>query len=334
MTHCFGIMPPTGDWPPHNSTYLALPARRLLSYAEAAGGIDELAMNWFSAIVVVVVLCLGTIDSGAAARKGRGTSEPGSNRIDIVYGDPKSADYQPVYRLLKQHQALEKISAILRPLRLTHRLLLQTQGCDGISNAWSDENSVTVCYEYIDEIWKNAPEKTTPAGVEPVDALIGPLADVFFHETGHALFRMWNIPLFGREEDAADQFSTYILLRFSKEQSRRLILGSAYQYKGDLSSPTVTVTRQSFADEHGTPAQRFFNLLCMAYGADPKLFGDAVGKGFLPEDRAVGCEHEYMQISHAFSRLIGPHIDKVMARKLHKHWLPPASTRPPRWRSQ
>ena len=114
-------------------------------------------MNWFSAIFAVVALFLGTTDSGAVERKGRGSSEPQPNRIDIVYGDPKSAEYQPVYKLLKEHQALEKISAILRPLRLTHRLLLQTRACDGVSNAWSDEDSVTVCYEYIDDIWKNAP---------------------------------------------------------------------------------------------------------------------------------------------------------------------------------
>ena len=105
--------------------------------------------------------------------------------------------------------------------------------------------------------------------------------------------RSLKIPLFGREEDAADQFSTYLMLRFDKEEARRLILGSAYQYKGDLSSPTVTIKQQKFADEHGTPAQRFFNLLCTAYGSDPKLFADVVEKGFLPEDRAVGCEREY-----------------------------------------
>jgi hypothetical protein len=65
---------------------------------------------------------------------------------------------------------------------LPHRLLLRTQDCDGESNAWSNEDSVTVCYEFIDDIWKNAPEKTTPAGVAPIDALIGPFMDVFLHE--------------------------------------------------------------------------------------------------------------------------------------------------------
>jgi hypothetical protein len=41
-------------------------------------------------------------------------------------------------------------------------------------NAFSNEDSVTVCYEFIDEIWKNAAEKTTPAGIAPIDTLIGP----------------------------------------------------------------------------------------------------------------------------------------------------------------
>ena len=102
------------------------------------------------------------------------------------------------------------------------------------------------------------------------------------------MFDILQVPRLGREEDAADQFSTYLMLRFEKADARRLILGSAYQYKGDLAAPTVTMARQKFADEHGTPVQRFYNLLCMAYGADPKLFADVVTKDFLPKDRAEG----------------------------------------------
>jgi hypothetical protein len=281
--------------------------------------------EWIVTAGLAVGLALAAADAAAAPR-----SKPDS--IDISYVPPKSPGNQAIYELLKERGALEKLRDLLRPLRLPHRLLLQVRDCEGISNAWSNEESVTVCYEYLNDIWKNAPEKTTPAGVTPIDALIGPFMDVFLHEVGHAVFAILKVPLFGREEDAADQFSTYILLRFDKEESRRLILGSAYQYKGDLSSPSVTMTQQTFADEHGTPAQRFFNLLCMAYGADPKLFADVVTKGFLPEDRAIGCEREYVQVSHAFNTLIGPFIDRRLARKLHKRWLPPITTKlkPPR----
>jgi hypothetical protein len=283
-------------------------------------------MSW----IVAVGLVAGIGLAGTTAEAGQVGKAPGAkpDRIDIRYAKPKSPETEPIYRLVTEHRVLEKIRDILRPLRLPHRLLLQTSDCGGMANAMSNEDSVIVCYELLDEIWKNAPGSPTPSGIAPIDTLIGPLVDVFLHETGHSTFRMLNTPLFGREEDAADQFSTYIMLRFSKDEARRLILGSAYQYKGDLSSPSVTIKQQKFADEHGTPAQRFFNLLCMAYGADPKLFADVVDKGFLPKDRAEICESEYVQVSHAFDTLIGPHIDRRLARKLHKRWLPPVTTKP------
>jgi hypothetical protein len=283
-------------------------------------------MRWIGTILTAVGLLLAT--AVAATRNADAGPKARANRIDINYVEPKSADNRPIYKVLKERQALEKVRDLLSPLRLPHRLLLETRDCEGTSNAFSNEDSVIVCYEYLNDIWKSAPETTTPAGVAPIDALIGPFVDVFLHEAGHAVFAALQVPLFGREEDAADQFSTYIMLKFDKDEARRLILGSAYQYKGDLSSPTLTIKQQSFADEHGTPAQRFFNLLCTAYGADPKLFGDLVEKGFLPEDRAIGCEREYLQLSNAFDTLIGPHIDKALAQKLHKRWLPPVTSKP------
>jgi hypothetical protein len=81
---------------------------------------------------------------------------------------------------------------------------------------------------------------------------------------------------------------------------------------------------------HGTPAQRFHNLLCLAYGADPQLFGDIVEKGHLPKERAEGCKEEYQQVSYAFQQLIGPHLDPVLAKEvMDKTWLPDA-----KWRMQ
>ena len=112
--------------------------------------------------------------------------------------------------------------------------------------------------------------------------MIGPFADVVLHEVGHAVFDIHKVPIFGREEDAADQFSAYIMLRFRKEDARRLILGNAYQYKNDL-QPNAPIALTKFADEHGTPAQRFYNVLCLAYGSDPKFYQEIVEKGYLPK---------------------------------------------------
>ncbi len=274
-------------------------------------------------LATALLLAAAPVDFGKAA----GSARLQPNRIDIAYVEPELAANREAYKLLKERKVLEKIRDLLRPLRLPHRLLLETRDCDGVSNAWGNEVSVTVCYEYVNDILKNVPERETPSGIAPIDTVIGPLVDVFLHEAGHATFSSLQIPLFSGEEDAADRFSAYLMLRFEREEARRLILGSAYQYKGDLASPTLTIAQESFAERHGTPAQRFFNLLCVAYGSDPKLFADVVKKGFLPEDRALGCKREYGQVAHAFDSLIGPYIDRKLARKLHKRWLPPVTTK-------
>jgi hypothetical protein len=76
---------------------------------------------------------------------------------------------------------------------------------------------------------------------------------------------------------------------------------------------------------HGLPAQRFYNLLCMAYGANPELFKDIVEDKYLPKERAANCAREYQQVRYAFQKLIVPHVDKELAAKvLQMDWLPSA----------
>ena len=191
------------------------------------------AAAFFAAICLILVSAFST-----------SAQEPQveSSRIVITYVPPKDSAHQAVYELLQEYRALEKLQDLLSPIRLPRPLQMKVEGCDGESNAWYENDTVTVCYEYIDEIWRNAPKKTTRAGLTPIDALLGPLFDVFLHETGHALFDLLKIPVFGREEDAADQVSAYLMLHLGKAESRRLILGTAYAYKREFEASTALLT--------------------------------------------------------------------------------------------
>jgi hypothetical protein len=224
-------------------------------------------------IVLSLALAGGLYSQPASAQK-PARFQP--DRFQIFYVPPKNPAHEPVLRLLKERQVLEKFREFLSPLRLPRKLQLKLEGCDGVSNAWYEDDAITVCYEYIEEIFRNAPQETTPAGVTRADAIVGPTLEVFLHEVGHAVFDVLKIPLLGREEDAADQFAAYLLLQFAKSDARRLIAGTAYAYNVDASKPSTK--KNPFADEHGLPAQRFYNLLCIAYGADSKLFADLVEK--------------------------------------------------------
>ena len=266
---------------------------------------------------VLILAAAGLHSDPAFAQK---SSKLRADRIQIAYAPPKNPDHEPIFRLMKERQVLEKFKEFLSPLRLPRALRLKFEGCDGESNAWYGDDAITVCYEYIDDIFRNAPRETTPAGVTRTDAILGPTLDVFLHEVGHAVFDYLDVPITGREEDVADQFATYLLLQFAKSDARRLILGVAYSYNLDASKPSTK--KYPFADEHGLPAQRFYNSLCMAYGADEKLFADLIEKGYLPKDRAEGCAGEYDQFARAMTKLIRPYIDQTRAKRVRaKRWL-------------
>jgi hypothetical protein len=143
---------------------------------------------------------------------------------------------------------------------------------------------------------------------------------VFLHETGHAVFEILEIPVLGRQEDAADQFSAYLMLKLGGDEARRMILGAAYQYKRELPITKVALPVRTFADDHSLPAQRLFALLCIAYGADKKVFADIVKNDLLPKERADGCAIEYADLDFAMTKLIRPHIDTALAKKFRSVW--------------
>jgi hypothetical protein len=264
-----------------------------------------------------------------AAPKMLMAAESQPNRIRIEYATPKSPQFQPIYEIIKQRRALEKVQEIYGAFKLPIDLTLRVAECEGAANAWYQRGQVTVCYEYLNEIRKSMPEQTTAAGIAPVDAVIGQFFYVLSHEMGHAMFDLLDVPVFGRSEDAADQFATYIMLQFGKEQARRLIEGGAYSYKNYLLHPKVTAPLAAFSDAHSPPATRFYNMVCLAYGADPVLFADFVTKEYLPKERASGCKREYGEVAYAFAKLIRPHLDESIARNvLQKAWLPDEKDRP------
>lgn len=240
-----------------------------------------------------------------------------TDQIRGQYVAPKDPGHQAIQAALRERRALERLRELLSPLRLPRILTLKVDNCDGVANAFYEDDAVTVCYEYLDFIMQNAPRQDIPDGLTASDMLIGPTVDVFLHEVGHAVFDMLQIPIFGREEDAADMFSAYILLRFAPADAQRLIRGVArLGAKEAMDAQQQAPEIKTFADSHGLPAQRYFNVLCMAYGFDEKAYADAVTRGKLPTERAEGCADEYAMLDRAFKTLVMPYVDQRRLRRV------------------
>jgi hypothetical protein len=256
-------------------------------------------------------LCAGWLAAHAAPVMAQGSllfsPELDNSRIDIAYVAPKDSNLQSIYERLKKRQVLEELRQFLAPLRLPRKLTLKTLQCQ-TTNAFYDPRQVAlnICYEYIDWIERLAPRDATRLGVTPTSALVAGFVEVVLHETGHAVIDLLQIPVFGREEDAADQLAGFIMLQFGKDVARKLLTGTIFLYH----EQAKVLPQSNFADVHGTDLQRFYNYACMAYGSDPQTFADLVERKLLPQSRAGNCAREYQQVKWAFQQSIYPFIDQ------------------------
>jgi hypothetical protein len=197
-------------------------------------------------------------------------------------------------------------------------LRLEVKGCDGEVNAYYKDASITVCYEFLEDMWRSANSPRRPSVIAREDAVIGPFVDVFLHEAGHALFDLLKIPLLGREEDAADQLAGYYMLQFSKETKRRLIVGAAYAYASnlnvrrarDLYKRRLEVGRHiTFADEHGSLSNAY--ITCSASPTDLTRACSLTWskRGTCPRAGRRSARASTGKWTLPFHTLIAPHMD-------------------------
>jgi Putative metallopeptidase len=286
---------------------------------------------------LTIAAALAALAAGAPTTPAaQAADESQKGTIQIEYETPKDASLQKTYDMARKANALEMLRMTFMSFRLPEDVYIKAVNCDGIANAYysrvDDRPTIRICYEYLREVYEMLPKEPTPEGITPREALMGQFLFAAAHEFGHAVFDIYDTPVLGRPEDAADQFATYFILQFGGERAHQLIRGAAYAYydyvKSHKDKPKVTLPIAAFSSDHGTPEQRFYNLICIAYGYDQQIFAVVVEKGYLPEARAKDCRFEYSTLRHALKTLIGPHIDQELAEKVVAiRWFTPPDAR-------
>lgn len=259
----------------------------------------------------IATLLLAVAPAWAAEPEGPDLSRFVNDQIVIKYAPPGSSYLTPVYQRLVNRKFLENIKAFLSPLKLPPGLTLKitAKECGQTNSWWSGrKDGLFLCYEWSDFAERAAPQTSTAHGLTRENAILGAVLQVTFHELGHAMFDIYDVPVFGREEDAADQMAGFILAQFGPEVARRTFPGTVYLWRS-MAAAEGDWGRDAFSDVHGHPLQRAYNYLCMAYGATPATFQYEVDHGLLPKERAADCAREYKQIYNAFAKTIYPHID-------------------------
>jgi len=135
----------------------------------------------------------------------------------------------------------------------------------------------------------------------------GNMLFALLHELAHTATDEFDLPVLGREEDAADDFAAVRLLRIGSEFSHRVLVEAAkgwfLSYQRDLQDGD----KPDFSDEHGLDAQRAYHIVCLMVGSDRSKFADLADETKLPPERQETCPRDFEKASRSWEKVLKPH---------------------------
>ncbi|MBT2440086.1 hypothetical protein J7E93_08130 [Streptomyces sp. ISL-36] len=274
---------------------------------------------------VAAALAVTLVSAGCSAsqerqlqQRGVAARRQGDYTFVPRYTEPRKNRDRPAEQLLRENGVLEELSEYgTSLLKLPKNIPVLGQSCGQVNLSWdADGQRIVMCYEmvtFLAQMFEAADKKLDkPQGVTPKPEqyekqVIGALNGMFFHEMGHGVIDIYDLPSTGREEDAVDQLAAVILIADGDTgQDYLRDMAAAFALLGGVEEVSIPADAR-YSDEHSLSEQRFYNLLCYQYGAHPEKYSDLVPEP-LPKERAEQCPEEYDKAASAWSRLLQPHL--------------------------
>ena len=147
-----------------------------------------------------------------------------------------------------------------------------------------------------------------------VEFVVGNLLFVLGHETGHAVIREMGVPVVGREEDAADFFSTLMALTCEEGFGDRVLANAALGWflsdRRDRRGRRDHDAEANYYGEHGMDLQRAYTVVCLMVGSNPGKFARVANAARLPPERQMTCGDDYVNAKWSWDQVLQPHLRK------------------------
>ncbi|MEW5774546.1 MAG: DUF4344 domain-containing metallopeptidase [Thermodesulfobacteriota bacterium] len=227
-----------------------------------------------------------------------------AGEVRVSYGPGLSST--PELEACRQDRAFETLAENIAAVFVLPRdLTLRVSDCGEPNACYEAENaSILVCGEILPEFAALA-ARMEPDPDAALDLFYDNLLFTVYHELGHALVDILDLPITGREEDVADQAAAWLMLETLEEGAG---LAATLNAASFFYAPPADGESQAFWDTHGLDIQRLHNILCWAYGFDPDQTSAALGAdldALLPPERREFCPEEYARMHNSFLTLLG-----------------------------
>jgi len=195
---------------------------------------------------------------------------------------------------------LEERFILPRELRVVHL------PC-GTDQAFYDRGPrrIRMCDELLTKIEQVVRKESADSEQDVLAQVRSTLIWMFLHEVGHAFMHIFDLPVLGNEEDAADGFAALALV----DAGEAGMAESAVDYWAAVDAGSHDAS--DFADEHGLDLQRYYAGLCLVYGSDPESHQSILDEGLLSKERAERCPEEYRELLRDWKAVLGDRLREI-----------------------
>jgi hypothetical protein len=128
---------------------------------------------------------------------------------------------------------------------------------------------------------------------------------VLYHELGHLLFDKLEMPILGREEDAADNLATWMLLNKRADGGDKALTDAAQGWIWSGIAYDSGGAESDYAAGHTLDKQRAYQIVCLMVGMDETAFRPIATEYRMERDRQDSCFFDYDNVDRALRRLLG-----------------------------
>ena len=259
-------------------------------------------------VALVLLASWGFVSAGyAETNAGNRTSNSTDNNVRIRYNKPATAELSGIASQLKANSVISDVIALINEqFSLPEPLAIVFGAADGPLYDY-DANEILIPYTFLEQVANRfkAADYANP-DISIAEATNDALVHTLFHELAHALIAIHQLPVVGKEEDAADSLAAVLSIEYFSNGAEIAISAADLFYLE--SSDIEEFEEADFWDEHSLDLQRYYATLCHVYGSDPKKYAYLLEDTGFSQERADFCINEYDSAVTNWLALLAPYM--------------------------
>ncbi|UUV19768.1 DUF4344 domain-containing metallopeptidase [Fusobacteria bacterium ZRK30] len=223
--------------------------------------------------------------------------------VQVKYSSSSEKEEKEVKEWMVKNRVIEDLTdTVNKEIKIEKELVVAVG--DGDSVHYNPENrEIVITYDFIIEVRERFKgEYKKEWEIYAKDAI----EHTFYHELGHALVDLLNIPVLGKEEDAVDDFGIIMLILTKEDGEERAISAAELFFMEGLEIEEFS--SEDLMDEHSLDDQRGYRSLNLVYGSNPEKYKDIAEDLKMDEDRRLMAQGIFEQQTINWLRLLKPYL--------------------------